>query len=116
MIDPSVTILVAVILVFVAYYLHESHTKTKFGNENRKLRNQIEELQKQLADLQASQKRNNNNENLTLGTIIHNHDLDLDRCKPNLTSGGIPPASASSIDDPNDELLYKKIRRWKRQI
>ncbi len=28
----------------------------------------------------------------------------------------IPPVSMSSIDDPNDEPSYKKIRKWKRQI
>jgi uncharacterized protein HemX len=53
MIDVSTTILVAVILVFVAYYLHESHKKTELKNENTKVINENTALKNKITELET---------------------------------------------------------------
>ena len=49
----SITILAAIILMFVGYYLYESRKKTELKNENTKLQKQINELQTEKTNLET---------------------------------------------------------------
>lgn len=93
-ISPSITILVGIIFLFIAYYLSQGPKQTELRNQNTKLQDTILELKSQITQLE------------TENSQLKEENLDL---KEKLTKKKRPNGGGQGFQDPHIVDLLKKI-------